>query len=483
MSGINKNYSVFGFEKEAVPGSVETIVQADVINCQDGVSIGKNPNVAPRNVMRDDVQVLAPKVGGLSSPVTIPTEIKGSGTAGSLYDPFDDIMAAGGLAGVADAGFAVRYAADPDLSTHEPGTAKWFVDGKQITAAGVAGNITFNIPAGETGKLNFEGQGILASDGDLAVLTAASDDPEPPVFINNDFWLLEHHATTEDDLDGDGELLRGDAGFGERLEKTIVQGATSQKVMAVGVWLKKIGTPASETNGFWVTIEGDAAGDPDGTPIANGTSAFLATTGISDTDWELYLMVFGSFGNRPTLTNGTTYHFELQGDWTQADANCISVDTDVVAAPAQNTQEYDGAAWNAVSLENASMIILVAPDVENFFDDFTLNMNNEFSLVKDPNATQGWRFAKVRGRGDGIKANVTPLEKLDAEQDFWNELTSASDMFAVATLGDTAGNITQFIMRHAKITDGITFEDREKEVAVPLELHLRNTTDLEIVQT
>ena len=480
MTDILSRIGSFAVETEATDGTAETIVAADVLNCVESAII-KNPNLAPRGVIRDEAQPLTPKIGGLSCDVSCSVELKGSGTAGTKHDPLCDLLEACGIAMTADAGYAVRGALSATMANQNPATIKKNVNGKYITACGVMGNPTFTLKAGERGILAFEGMGPLHAEGDESALAEASESLSPPILINNDIWFTEHHATTEDDCDGDGELLRGAAGYGEKLEKVIVQGSTTQKVIGIGVWLKTIGTPASETHGLWATIEGDTAGDPDGTPITNGTSGYLATTGISDTDWELYFLEFGSYGLRPTFTASTTYHVVLQGDWTQADANCISVDTDVVVEGSQNSQEYDGEAWNAVTLENLSMLILVAPDVENFFDGAEIKPNNNVVMIQDPNATQGWRFAKVTGYGDGVKATVTPLEKLDSEQDFWTELTAGTDCLFRVVLGTAAGNNIEFIFQHCTVSNAGTWDDREGLATHPLELHLTSISDFAVV--
>lgn len=471
-----------GVELEAVKGVVETIVVADMVLADKG-SVKKTTNAEDREAVRDDIMPLGPLPGGETCEVSIPAWLRGSGTAGTK-SVLDDILEACAVDMTDDAGFAVRGVLPKALATVEGITVKDFSGDKQVTATGVVGNATFVLEAGVKGMFNFEGQGVKASDGDEGSLAAPSDTPKPPVFINGKTNLLEHHATTEDDADGDGALLRGTATFGFRLCKTIAQGSTTQKVWGVAVRIKKIGTPATETDGTFITIEGDEGGDPDESPITHGTSQKIVATLMTDTDWEWVIFEMGSFGNRPELTAATDWHFCLQGDAALADDNSLSIGTDVVAAPDQNSQEQasDAGDYTALALENLSMHILVAPDVENFFDGVEINLNNEVAARTDPNATEGIRYFDINSRGAGTMATMAPLEKLDADQDFYQEHKDCTDMFLIATLGDTAGNIFEFYFRHCVLREVTSWEDRDGRQTHPLVAQLTASADFELVE-
>ena len=477
---LNK-IGLYAAEVEATKGTAATIVVADGVLCNEP-SIKPSANMDPLNAVRDDAMPLAPIAGGQTCTVSAGLWLKGSGTAGTKTDVICDHLEACGVDMTADTGYAVRGALSSNLSSVDGITCKEFRDGKYVTAKGVCGNMVFTLEAGKKCIAAFEGQGPFEASGDTAVLAAPANSPIPPVFINGDTVLLEHHATTEDDADGDGELLRGTAGTGIRLCKTIAQGTTTQKVWGVAVRIKKIGTPATETNGTYITIEGDDEGDPDETPITNGTSEKKLATTFTDTDWEWEIFEMGSYGNRPSMTASTTWHVCLQGDAALADTNCLSIDTDVVVEGAQNSQEQAGAEgdYSAISLENLSMYILVAPDVENYFPGAEINLNNEVALRTDPTATQGVRFADINGRGDGTTATLAPLEKLDASQNFWTEHVAGTDMFYRAVLGDDAGNIVEWNFLHCKIKEATPWDDRDGRTTHPVVVQVEKSADVEI---
>lgn len=470
-------------EIETDKGTAETIAVDDMV-LSAASSVKKTTNAEDLATVRDDITPPGPLPGGQTCEVSIAAYLRGGGTAGSKQGVIDDMWEAAGVDMSADAGFAVRGALSSTLASVDGITVKDFTDGKYVTAKGVAGNITVPLEAGVKAMLNFEGMGVYHADGDVDVLAAPSDTPKPPVFINGRTVLLEHHATTEDDADGDGELLRGTAGKGFRLCKTIDQGSVTQKVWGVAVLIKKIGTPATETNGTFITIEGDSGGDPDETPITNGTSQKILATIMTDTDHEWVIFEMGSFGNRPSMTLSTTWHVCLQGDAALADTDSLSIGTDVVAGAAQNSQEQVESAgdYNDLTLENLSMHILVAPDVENFFDGAEINLNNEVAPRADPNATQGIRYFDINSRGTGTTATMAPLEKLDADQDFYEEHRSCTDMFFIATLGDTAGNIWEFIFRHCVLREATPWDARDGRVTHPVVAQLTKSADFELVE-
>jgi len=72
----------------------------------------------------------------------------------------------------------------------------------------------------------------------------------------------------------------------------------------IWLYLKKVESP---TDKMTLEIQGDTAGLPDDTPIANGTSAEVEMSDV-DTNWEWFPFVFGT---APTLTADTQYHLVL----------------------------------------------------------------------------------------------------------------------------------------------------------------------------
>ena len=485
MSDILTGIGAIGFETESTEGVAETIVAADLVLAED-MTVKPAREMLPRKVVRDDASPPPPAAGGAQCPVSGSIEMKGSGTAGTESGQMSvicDVMGSAGITVTADAGYAVRCTLNKSLSGVETVTAKQFLDGKYVTASGCRGNVTFNFNAGEILKMQYDGMGALSAYGDTAVLAAPADTIKPPVFKGGDIVIAEHHALSQYDLDGDGELLMPAAGSNQGIAITITQGTTAQDVKGICLNLQKVGTPANETNGLTVAIQtdsaGEDAGDPSGTPVTNGTSTALATSAISDTKGNWYYFEFGSYGNRPNLAASTTYHIKILGDWDSDSSNCIRLDTDVVAAGDQITQEYDGSDWNAVGLENISFIMAVAPNVENFIDTIGINLNNATAMRKDPSATEGYRSAALTGRGDGVKISAEPLEKTDAQQDYWAALEDGTKMFFYAKAGSTAGNIIEQFMYECYLSNVDPWGDREGEATIPIELHLADSAQWE----
>jgi len=285
-------------------------------------------------------------------------------------------------------------------------------------------------------------------------------------------WLLDHHAILVEELDGAVEGLFDGAASNVKLAITVNQG-TTQKLKKVWLNLIKTGTPANETHGIWLTVEGDITGDPDGTPITNGTSNYIATAGISDSaTWVEF-----TFATPPTLTASTTYHIVLQCDYDASATDLIDVDTDVVTAGDQICQYFDEA-WADLALKNISCQILVAIDPMIYFDGVEINPNNEVNLQMDPNSAEGWIYGDITGRAP--KLTLTPLEKTDATSDFWTYLTNATDLFLQCQLGSTAGNIIEFIVQHCKVSVAGSWDDRGGKVTHPLELVIEDGTDFSI---
>lgn len=462
----------FAFKEEASAGTAETITSSEMI-------LAREPKITPdmgmqeRNVVRQVADPLTPIKGGVNCGVTAILELKGSGTAGTAPTGIGDALESCGFDESVDSGVKVTYTLRANPRGGKSGTAKSFLDGKYVTARGVRGNPTLTFKAGEVCTLAYDGKGALEARGDASVLTSPSDSPKPPIFQSADMWLLEHHAILNEDLDGAIEKLLDGAASNVKMAITVTQGSTTQKLKKIRLPLAKVGTPANETDGVWLTIEGDATGDPNGTPITNGTSAKIATANISATQtWVDF-----NFATPPTLTASTVYHIVLQGDYDADATNCISVDTDVCIAGAQICQFFD-AAWAALALKNISCQILVAVDPTIYFDGMEINPNNEVVIQKDPNYAEGIIYGEITGRN--VTIALEPLEKTDALTDFVAYLSDKTDLYLQAQLGSAAGNIIEVIAQHVTVKKAGEWGDRDGQVTHPIELHLEDGTDLEL---
>lgn len=463
-----------GFKEEATAGTAETITTSEMGLVRD-FTIALEPNMQEREVIRNVIDSLAPIKGGTSCAVAMSLELRNGGTAGTVYNPQGDIIESLGFDESVEAGYKVVYKGRTDPSGGKSITAKGFKgggSGKYVTVEGVRGNATLTFKSGQVGLLAYDGKGPLKARGDTATLATAKGE-DPPILISADMWLLEHHAVLYEDLDGAVEVLKDGAASNQKFSIGFTQGATAQKVKKIRLNLTKNGTPANETNGLTLTVETDAAGNPSGTPITNGTATTIPTAGISTTaTWVEF-----TFPTPPTLAATTDYHIVITGDYDDDAANSISLDTDDCTAGNQVCKYFD-AAWAVLALKNISCQMLVATDPTIYFDGVEIALNNEVTLQEDPGGAEGWIYGEITDRN--IRLSLAPLEKTDALTDFWGYLTAATDLFLGFQLGSTAGNIVEVKIQHCKVVNAGTWDDRGGQVTHPIELHLEDGSDMEI---
>jgi len=455
-------------EKEATAGTAETIDSADVTWVTD-FKVAPAVDMRERNVVRDVPDLKAPIKGSVAVDVSGAFEMRGSGTAGTANGPLGDLLQACGLTETADAGYNVAYTPDTDLSGVGSVTAKEFRDGKYRTGKGIRGNASFSLKAGEVGVCNFTGRGAFEASGDVSVLAEPSDTTKPPLLTSATMHLLEYHAATlHEDLDGDAEMLRKAGGVNEELSTTLLTvGAIKPRWVYLN--LKKNTAPEGETHGVWVEIQTNNAGDPSGTAVTNGTSAYIATSLISTTaGWYGFY-----FATTPALSATTTYHVVVKGDYTGDDTKNISVDTDAVLVGAQLSKKKS-TTYSALSLENLSMRVVGATNPDLTFDGAEIDLGQDIALQLDPNDDQGYDQAYHTSRK--ITAKLNPLEKLDATRDLYDYLSNATDLFFSVTLGSTAGNKIEFRMDHAVAIEAGQWEDRDGMITHPVTIQCEEPT-------
>lgn len=165
---------------------------------------------------------------------------------------------------------------------------------------------------------------------------------------NSDLRLLLHRAP---DFFKDEEQATDDTSRALRLltataTDKIAQGIkvdTTGKMPFVELKLRRVGAVSGD---IWVTIEGDNAGSPDGTPI--GTSEKIdAGNHISSNgaQWILF-----RFFVRPNLTATTQYHVVLQGNYAKSDTIFIQWQGVVAGGYANGvSKDYNGTTWSATA--------------------------------------------------------------------------------------------------------------------------------------
>lgn len=464
-----------GVKQESTVGTAETITASEVIMCSEP-SLNQEADMRERNQVRDVAATLAPLKGGVKAPFSGKFEVKNEGTAGTEYSTLNDILEACGFNGTTVAGYKVSYVLDEDLSSLNSMTVKRFLDGKYRTSKGVRGNLKLEMEPGGICYFNVEGQGAFEADGDVSVLAEPADTYKPPVLLDASMRLLEiEQDTLHEDADGDAEKLR--SGADTKMELAIKITGTGKAVKMVGYRAKKVGTPANETNGLSVEIQGDNAGAPDGTAITDGGPVNKATSDIADS----YEWIYFTFPTAPTLTDSTDYWIVVSGDYDVDADNCIEFDTDVVTAGNQICQVYD-ASWSALSLENLTCRVLIADadtadDSDLLFGTTTIDVGAEVALRVDPNDDNGYHSGRISMFKPTLE--IEPLEKLNSERDFWSYLDNSTDLFFCCTIGSTSGNKLQVYMPHLKRADGTAeWGDREGETTHPMTLQHEEPGDL-----
>jgi hypothetical protein len=169
-------------------------------------------------------------------------------------------------------------------------------------------------------------------------------------------------------------------------------------IQAVDLMLSRLGTVAAGKS-VYVAIQGDTAGDPDGTDISGaqqyGHSRRILCTDIG-TDIAEHRFYFE---DGVDLTASTTYWIVIEGDYTASASNCIQVHFDTAAT---GCKHYDSA-WAVMTNENVWFKI--------YYCEFTDIAGAVFTQI-----TEGWLNAidvaeriefDLEGVKDTIRAHYT----------------------------------------------------------------------------
>jgi len=112
-------------------------------------------------------------------------------------------------------------------------------------------------------------------------------------------------------------------------------------IYSLKLWLKKVGGPGGNLS---ISIQGDSAGDPDGTPVSDGTSELVAASGISTS----YGWIEFTFATPPTLSASTTYWLVLETTDSASATNYVTWGSDGSAPSyADGEMKHYIAAWAA----------------------------------------------------------------------------------------------------------------------------------------
>ena len=475
-----KRVGAFGAATETTPGTAVAVSQvaADLMLCEVAPMVQLMPEDVPQNVSRNAPDELVPVQGGIMVDVPVKAFLKGTGTAGGVNTTLDALLLSCGMTKTTPAGRTLyRLLASLDLASQSRATCEAWLDGKYFIGRGVAGEPSFDAEPSKVCTLDFKGKGVYSDKGDQATPTAPTNVPPPPIVVSARMVLAEHHSTEESNaLDGSAYKLQGASSTD--IGRKVLQGTTTQKLRGVLVNVKKLGTPAAETHGFWVEIQSDSTGSPSGTPITGGVSEYIPTSAIGTGAYEWVLVLF-SEASLPTLAASTPYWVVVRGDYMASDTNCLSLSMNVCTAPNQLTKTLAGASWSAESLENLGVQVLVAVDPSFKFTKTTLTHGNAVALQDDPNDAQGKCYGFISDR-KGVSVKVDPLEKKDAYTNFRTWRANYTDLWFGFTVGQTAGNMIEFRLHHCKVKKVDNYGDRANQVTQPLELQCENPTDFEL---
>jgi hypothetical protein len=460
-----------GIAAESTVGTYTAITTANAI--MEDVKATIEHEMQARNSIRSVAAPRVPLPGRAKFGFGGKLEMRGSGTAGTEPTVIGPVLKASGFSVATVASLVNRYTLidNPSAGCGSISGKAWR-DGIYAHGRGIMGNSVINLKAGQLGQLAFDGQGALYAEGESATPTAPADTPVPPYLENGGCYLLEVNQTTKFVTD-DGVVEELRDGAASNVKFSITYTGTGNKIKAVAFKVKKNGTPADETNGLTLEMQGDSTGDPDGSEITNGLATAIATTQVGTADeWLIFW-----FATPPTGVLATVYHFVVEGDYTaSADAN-VEFCTDVCAEGAQTSQYFDEA-WADVALKNFSCLVLEAAEPTLYLADIEINPGAKVGLRNNVGSDEGIFSANITGFEPIIK--IEPLEVTDAERDFYAYLTAATELFFYAELGTVAGNKFRFICLSCKRRNNPDFGDVEGELSHPLELQVETPSKLYI---
>lgn len=191
MSGLREQKSQVAVEIEAVEGTAETLVAADVI-------LAYNPDFSPgvamntRNPVRSSLSPWAMVPGKRDAKLSFSSDLVGPGAAGDAIH-LSDVLKICGVAEALVASTSATYT--PASSSISSGSAAKYTDGKCLKLWGARGNARLVLDAGKPGLFTFDLQGADWSDTDAALLAGASlESTLPPIFQNATLTIDSYSA-------------------------------------------------------------------------------------------------------------------------------------------------------------------------------------------------------------------------------------------------------------------------------------------------
>lgn len=199
MGNLLAKRTVVGLKTEATEGTAIALTSADYLKAEDvdvKVVAEKHERLGTQPSLDQQPHV----TGKRHHELTLRTEIKGSGAAGTAYAPLGAALQACGMTETIVASTSVTYAPTSvaaSASYQGPGksaTIKAYKDGKEHVMAGARGNAKIMITAGGIAYIEHAFRGLYAAVTDVALPAPSYLTTLPPSVINASFTLHGYSA-------------------------------------------------------------------------------------------------------------------------------------------------------------------------------------------------------------------------------------------------------------------------------------------------
>ena len=205
--------TVIGVKTETTQGTPATLAATDFMLAED-VQLKPSVEMLDRNYYRTSLSSIASVAGKRMYDLTFKTELKGSGTAGTIYAPLDACIQACGFTSTASAGVSVTYAptsAAASANFYGPGksaTFEIYKDGIKHVVAGALGNMKIVAEVNKYAYCEFTFKGVYAAPSDTAVGTTTYLAQKPAVVVSASLSLAGLSAiATKFEIDMGNEVV------------------------------------------------------------------------------------------------------------------------------------------------------------------------------------------------------------------------------------------------------------------------------------
>ncbi len=181
--------TVIGVKTETTQGTAATLAATDFMLAED-VKIKPVVEMLDRNYYRSTLSPIASVAGKRMFDLTFKLELKGSGSAGTVYAPIDACIQACGFTSTPSAGVSVTYAltsAPASANFYGPGksaTFEVYMDGIKHVMAGCLGNMKITAEVNKYAYLEFTFKGIYAAPTDGSAPTQTYLAQKPAVVVS-----------------------------------------------------------------------------------------------------------------------------------------------------------------------------------------------------------------------------------------------------------------------------------------------------------